>query len=102
LGIDRIILALGEAGKAHLDAYVVSESGPVDALRAASALRSQGLRVDFDPDGRSVKAQFRAARRLEAPVILVWRGDDSLVDVQTEDERVELALEEVAGWLMNR
>jgi hypothetical protein len=30
------------------------------------------------------------------------RGGDGMVDVQTEDERVELALEEVAGWLINR
>jgi histidyl-tRNA synthetase len=102
LGIDRIILALGVPKQTHLDAYVVSESGPMDALWVASKLRSDGLRVDFDTDGRSVKAQFRAARRLEAPAILVWRGGDGTVDIQTEDERVELALEEVAGWLINR
>jgi histidyl-tRNA synthetase len=102
LGIDRIILALGDPQKTPLDAYLVSESGPEDALRVASTLRAGGLRVDFDTDGRSVKAQFRAARRLEAPAILVWRGVDGLVDVQTGEERVELAPEEVAGWLMNR
>ncbi len=101
LGIDRIILALGDPKKSHLDVYLVSETGPLDALRVASKLREDGLRVDFDADGRSAKAQFRAARRMESPVIVVPRGDD-LVDVQTGDERVEIPLQEVSAWLKER
>lgn len=101
LGIDRIMLALGNPRRPFLDAYLVSESGPLDALPIVSRLRDDGLRVDFDPDGRSVKAQFRAARRADAPAILVWRGDGP-IDVQTGDDRVELAVEEVASWLNNR
>jgi histidyl-tRNA synthetase len=98
LGIDRIMLALGEPERPHLDAYLVSETGPDEALGIASRLRDEGVRVDFDTEGRSVKAQFRTARRLEVPVVVVWRGDGHLVDVQTEDERAELPLEEVANW----
>lgn len=98
LGIDRIMLALGDPEPGHLDAYLVSETGPVEALAVASRLRSEGLRVDLDPDGRSVKAQFRTARRLEVPVILVWRGSGHLVDIQTDNERAELPLEEVSHW----
>lgn len=98
LGIDRIVLALGDTVRGYLDAYLVSETGPEDALAAASRLRAAGLRVDFDVEGRSVKAQFRAASRLGAPVVLVWRGEDRPVDVQTDEERVELALDEVPGW----
>lgn len=97
LGVDRIILALGDPERPHLDAYLVSETGPEEALVVASKLRADGLRVDFDPDGRSVKAQFRAARRLGVPV-LVWKGDDHPVDVQGTSERVELPLQEVAAW----
>jgi histidyl-tRNA synthetase len=99
LGIDRIMLALGNPARPYLDAYLVSETGPQDGLRVASALRVSGARVDFDADGRSVKAQFRHARRLGVPVILVWRGDGHLVDVQAEGERIELPLEEVSSWL---
>lgn len=99
LGIDRIMLALGDPGRQHLDAYLVSETGETDALTVASRLRSEGIRVDFDTEGRSVKAQFRAARRLEAPVVLVWRGEGVPIDVQTDEERVELPLEEVARWV---
>lgn len=98
LGLDRIMLALGEPVRAYLDAYLVSETGPEDALRIASRLRREGVRVDFDSDRRSVKAQFRAARRLEVPAVLVWRGDGHLVDVQTENERAELPLQEVSNW----
>ena len=98
LGIDRIMLALGEPERPYLDAYLVSESGPEEALRVASQLRREGIRVDLDTEGRSVKAQFRSARRLEVPVILVWKGDGHLVDVQTENERAELPLQEVSNW----
>jgi hypothetical protein len=38
---------------------------------------------------------------MESPVIVVSRGDD-LVDVQTEDERVEIPLQEVSAWLKGR
>ena len=99
LGLDRIMLALGNPGRSHLAAFLVSETGPTEALVAASELRSQGLKVDFDADGRSVKAQFRMARRLESPVILVWRGRDRPVDVQTDSERLEMSLQEVVNWL---
>jgi histidyl-tRNA synthetase len=102
LGIDRIILALGDPKRAHLDVYLVSETGPTHALNVASKLREDGLRVDFDADGRSVKAQFRAARRMGSPAIVVSKGDDGMVDVQTEDERVELPLQEVSRWLKDR
>lgn len=98
LGIDRIMLALGDPERAYLDAYLVSETGPQEALEVSSRLRREGLRVDFDTEGRSVKAQFRTARRLEVPVVLVWKGDGHLVDVQTEDDRSELPLEEVPNW----
>jgi len=98
LGVDRIILALGNPRPGHLDAYLVSETGPEEALRVASRLRRDGVRVDFDIERRSVKAQFRTAKRLEVPVVLVWRGDGQAVDVQTEDERAELPLEEVSNW----
>jgi len=102
LGIDRIMLALGELQLPHLDVYLVSETGPLDALRVASNLRDEGISVDFDVDGRSVKAQFRTARRLEVPVILVWKGEGQPLDVQTEGERATLPLREVSTWFNSR
>ena len=49
-----------------------------------------------------MKAQFRTAGRLEVPVVLVWKGEGEPVDVQTEDERAEVPLEEVATWFSKR
>jgi histidyl-tRNA synthetase len=102
LGLDRMMLSVGETFGSHLDAYLVSETDSVDAVTVASLLRSEGVAVDFDSEDRSVKAQFRSARRLGAPVILVWRGGGLPVDVQTEDGRMEMSLEEVSVWLMNQ
>lgn len=101
LGLDRILLAAGSEGYSHLDVYLVSEVGPEQAFLAASMLRADDFRIDFDAEGRSVKAQFRAARRLEAPVILVLKEDGS-VDAQAEGDRATLALEEVTAWLEER
>lgn len=98
LGLDRIMLATGAEGYTHLDAYLVSEVGPEQAFLAASMLRADGFRIDFDAEGRSVKAQFRAANRLDAPVILVLKEDGS-VDAQTEGDRATLALSEVPAWM---
>jgi histidyl-tRNA synthetase len=102
LGLDRIMLALGHPQRPYLDAYLVSETGPEDALRVASALRNDGIRVDFDVDGRSVRAQFRTASRLEAPVILVWKGEGQPVEVQTEGARADMPLREVSRWFSSR
>lgn len=102
LGLDRIMLALGDPQRPYLDAYLVSETDPADALRVVSSLRGDGVRVDFDVDGRSVKAQFRTANRLEIPVVLVWKGEGQPMDVQTEHERIELPLEEVSSWFNSR
>ncbi|HEY6634812.1 MAG TPA: histidine--tRNA ligase [Acidimicrobiia bacterium] len=98
LGVDRLVLALGDPERPHLDCYLVSETGPEEAMTAASVLRIAGVRVDFDPDGRSVKAQFRAARRHSVPVV-VWKGHGRPVDVQSDSGRAELPLEEVPSWL---
>jgi histidyl-tRNA synthetase len=99
LGVDRILLSRGEPAPGHLDAYLVSETGPDDALVVASRLRESGLRVDFDGEGRSVKAQFRTAGRLDVPVILVWKGEGVALDAQTRDTREQVALDDVPLWV---
>ncbi len=99
LGVDRIALAVAEGDRKYLEAYLVSETGPEEALWVASFLRRDGIDVDFDSEGRSVKAQFRAARRINATIILVWKGKGRPIDVQTDTDRRDVALEEVSDWL---
>lgn len=101
LGLDRILLARGGETPGYLDAYLVSEEGPENALGVVSRLRRRGVRLDFDGEGRSVKAQFRTARRLGAPVILVYKGEGP-IDVQAGDQRASLDVDDVPGWLEAR
>lgn len=103
LGVDRIILAAGREPRPEVDVFVVSEVPAADALVAASRLRRDGVRVDLDSEGRSIKAQFRSASRSGAPVTLVLRSLGEPVDVRTDDGlRVEMHLEELPGWLKGR
>jgi histidyl-tRNA synthetase len=99
LGIDRIILAREGRPGPELDIFLVSEAPPSEALLAARVLRDHGLRVDFDAQGRSVKAQFRAATRSGAPATVVFKGDGEPADVRVGGARVEMPLEEVAAWM---
>jgi len=102
LGVDRIVLASTRKPEGRVDVYLVSESGPIEALIAASTLRRDGLRVELDTEGRKVEAQFRAASRLGARsvVVLPAAGDD--LDVRIDDERSGMPLGSVAKWLEGR
>ncbi len=102
LGVDRIVLASTREHKGRIDVYLVSESGPVEALTAASRLRRDGLRVEFDTEGRKVEAQFRAASRLGARAVVVLPEGGEEVDVRIDNERAEMPLASVAPWLKGR
>ena len=102
LGVDRIVLASTREPKGRIDVYLISESGPVEALIAASRLRRDGLRVEFDTEGRKVEAQFRAASRLEARAVVVLPEGGDEVDVRIDNERAGMPLASVAPWLKGR
>jgi histidyl-tRNA synthetase len=102
LGIDRIILATGAEPEPEVDVYLVSEIGPGPALVAASSLRREGIRTDLDSEGRSVKAQFRAASRSRAEVTAILRAVDQPLDVRVGEERFDLALQDLPRWLEER
>jgi histidyl-tRNA synthetase len=101
LGVDRIVLASGLTPQPAVDVYVVSESTPADALLVASRLRRDGLRAEFDTEGRSVKAQFKAASRSSVRALVVVSDVDDL-DVRLGDERVQLPIGQVSVWLLDR
>ena len=109
MGIDRIMLMADErGGEAALDAFVVvADQGRRDAaLDLVSELRRRGLRTDLELEDRSVSAQFKAADRRSAAVVLVvgdeWaNGQVTARDLDTGTEE-RVALEEIEQWLKSR
>ncbi|MGI8575811.1 MAG: histidine--tRNA ligase, partial [Egibacteraceae bacterium] len=71
LGVDRTVLALAsveaaaEEPEPRVDLFVVTADAALagEALRLAGELRRHGLPTDLGFDGRSLKAQFKAADR---------------------------------------
>jgi histidyl-tRNA synthetase len=102
LGVDRIVLASAREPEGRVDVYLISESGPGEALIAASRLRRDGLRVDFDTEGGKVEAQFRVASRFEARAVVVLPAAGDEVDVRIDNERAGMPLASVAPWLKGR
>jgi histidyl-tRNA synthetase len=84
LGVERILLALGSNGQGgrlsdrrRLDAFVVDFAGGDSAVDLTARLRIAGLRADRAFDGRSAKAQFKAADRSGARLALVVGPDEA-------------------------
>lgn len=97
LGIDRIMLALGEQSSDApvLDAFVIvaSDERWESGLQLVAELRAAGLRADIELGGRSVKAQFKAADRRNAAAALV---------VGEEWEQGEITAKQLASGLEER
>lgn len=75
LGLERLLAALAQEGVAEpapagLDLFVAA-SEPAAAFTLCLQARRAGLSADFDPLGRSLKAQFRHADRLGARRVAV-------------------------------
>jgi histidyl-tRNA synthetase len=84
LGIDRILLAGEGEGLAsrlqdtrRLDAFVVDFAGGGSARDLTAKLRAAGLRADRSFDGRSPKAQFKAADRSGARLAVIVGPDEA-------------------------
>ena len=80
LGVDRTLLACDAEGvfaapASAVDVFVVDATDGTEAVVLTDRIRSAGLRVDRAWDGRSMKAQMRAADR-SAAVLAVIIGED--------------------------
>lgn len=76
MGLDRLVLLLKESGRKYSvspDLFVaVADEGSQDAaLMLASRLRREGLRVDYDTRGGSLKSQMKRADKSGARFTLV-------------------------------
>jgi histidyl-tRNA synthetase len=80
LGVDRTLLACDDEGvfgapPRALDVFVVDTTGGREALAVTEELRRAGRSADRAYDGRSMKAQMKAANRSGAAVAVII-GDD--------------------------
>jgi histidyl-tRNA synthetase len=88
LGVERILLAVEKEGDRaglgagrSLDVFVVDFAGGDAGRDLTASLRAAGLRVDRTFDGRSTKAQFKAADRSGARVAVVVGPDEAAAGV---------------------
>lgn len=111
LSIERLLMALEAEGielpiDNELDCYFVAigEKAKVKAVGLTYELRQAGVQVDKDYLDKKIKAQFKAADRMQAKYVLVL-GDDELasgiinVKNMATGKQEELKLEEVVGFL---
>jgi histidyl-tRNA synthetase len=113
IGIERVLLACDAedvfpAPEAAVDVFVVDVTGSA-ALRLVNSLREAGVRADRAFDGRSMKAQFKAADRSGAAVAVVIGPDElerGIAKVQSltgSDKREEeVKLEELVDRVKGR
>lgn len=101
LGMERLLAALelegvGGEPRAGCDLFVAGEDA-AGAFDLCVQARRSGLVAEFDPLGRSLKAQFRHADRLGARHVAVLGGPSravSLRDMRTHQQR-DLAPEDI-------
>jgi histidyl-tRNA synthetase len=97
VGIERILLACDAEGvlaaadvAPTLDVFVVDFAGGESAVTLTAELRAAGLRADRAFDGRSPRAQLKAADRSGARLALIVGPDEAASDrVAIKDLRAE-------------
>ena len=105
IGVERLAMTVGDevdAGAPGPAAMILplEDRAIAPALRLATRLRDEGLAVDLEPAGRSLKALLRAADRRRARLAVIL-GDDELRSgratvrdlVRREDRPQALALD---------
>jgi histidyl-tRNA synthetase len=81
LGVDRTLLACDDEGvfaapERGIDVFVVDTTGGAEALVITEQVRRAGRSADRAFDGRSMKAQMKAANRSGAAVAVIVGGDE--------------------------
>ncbi|MGI6145336.1 MAG: histidine--tRNA ligase [Clostridia bacterium] len=101
MGIERIILTLEEQGielpteiKTHVFIAALGEKAQKKGAKLAQDLRQVGLVVERDYFGKSLKAQLKAANRLQAQTTVIL-GEEELAKEQAVVRKMEEGLQEV-------
>lgn len=114
MGIERLLMALEIAEKDlpiedYLDCYVVTlgEAAHAEAVNIVYKLRKAGLKVDQDYLGRQMRAQFRAANRMNAKISVIIGEEElrneivNVRDMQT-GEQAEVEINNLVEYLQNK
>ncbi len=115
IGIERILMELTHQGllpekPGITDVYVANLGAEmaVPAFTFTQALRQNGVKADCDVCGRSLKAQFKFADKVNARLVAILGGDEyargtvKIRNMETREETelpLETAAEQVAGLL---
>jgi histidyl-tRNA synthetase len=111
IGVDRLLLLLPEEAAEARPVFlaVLGEEARREGFRLAEGLRSRGLRLEWDPAGRSLKSQMRQADKVHARFVLILGGDElaqgrvSIRDMDTkEQESAAIDAERLAQDLSRR
>lgn len=107
MGLERLMLALEKEGielpvKKGIDIFFVTigENVKNETVRLVNKLRRHGLQVDKDYQDRSIRAQFRAADRLNAKYVVVLGEEElnnNIVNVKTMEtgEEQEVSIDQL-------
>lgn len=83
MGTERLIMVMKQQGVQPepprlYDAFIVTmgDAARVEGIKLARELRANGIKCDIDHAARSMKAQFKYANKLGAPVVAVIAGDE--------------------------
>ena len=107
MGMERVLLALESqnllpAADESMDVFVVcpKQDNFTVAFKTAIELRRAGFKVDYDFQGRSMKAQMKAANRVQAKYVLIF-GEDEVARGQVvlrnmaNSEQNEIAISDI-------
>ncbi len=97
-GIERILLASTRETPARARVYVaLAKPGlSADAFALARVLRGEGVRVEIEQAGRSLKGQLKHADRIGARMTVILGDSVDVRDMETGDQRSVAGVEEAA------
>ena len=102
MGLERLIMVLENSGlsvgdKETSDLYIASFETTTDqAMKIAYDLRKEGVKVDFDLLGKSLKAQMKYADKCAYPYVVVLGEDEVNKGVVAVKGMFDKSVEEVA------
>jgi histidyl-tRNA synthetase len=102
-GVERILLAAEDdaAANAGADVFVAIAKPELarTAFGLAQRLRAEGMRVEMEQAGRSLKGQLKQADRVGARATVILGDTTELKDMDTGEQRTAGSVDEAVGML---